>query len=476
MKIEVNKNRLKITEYTKDEYKIIQKYFTVSVAGAFFSDKYKSGVWDGTKKFYKTTSTGIFMSKGYINILEQLFPNSEVVEQKSPVVHIKEVTQIGDKILREYQVEAVNSLSKNHNIGILNIATNGGKTVTALTIARELIKLGKKVMFITHSKEIGMQVIEVSRKLLGEDLVGVVGFSKEEYDKPFTLGLVHTLVRRIEKNIKFFKSIEAIIVDECHHCVSNVFQKVINSCNNKEYTIGLTGTVPTDKQSKLELYKIVGSPIIKTSNEELIEKAVSTEPICKITTIFSIELEDRPIHTYETAYRLGITLNKARNKEIVEIVKEERKQYGSQILILVEFIEHGEELYKFLLKEDMETKLGVIEFIHGSSNKEDRSSSLKLFSEGVVNVLIATSILDEGVDISNIDAIIYARGGKSPRKLLQSIGRGLRKKEGKSSISLYDFLDSSSEYLIEHSRQRIKTMKNEKFKIVRRQPIWRDSQ
>lgn len=476
MRIEVSGTRLLITEYTDEELKTLKKHFTVSISGAFFSKKYQQGLWDGTKKYYRVTPNGIYMSKGYINILKTLFPGVVIIEPKLPAVAIKPVTQIGDKILREYQVNAVNSLSKNHNIGIFNIATNGGKTVTALTVARELISLGKRVLFITHSREIAMQVDEISRKLLGEELVGVVGLSKEEYTQPFTLGLVHTLVRRIDKNPQFFKTINAIIVDECHHCISDVFQKVVKACKNREYIIGLTGTVPTDKQGKLELYQTVGSPIVKISNEELIEKEVSTEPICRITTVFCVELEDIPKHSYQTAYELGISLNKARNREIIEIVKEERKLHDSQILVLVEHLQHGEEIYRFLLEEDMKNKLGVIEFIHGSSKKEDRSSTLKLFSEGVVNIIVATSILDEGVDISNIDAIIYARGGKSPRKLLQSIGRGLRLKKGKKSISLYDFLDSSSEYLLEHSRQRIKTMKNEKFKIVRRQPVWRDNQ
>jgi superfamily II DNA or RNA helicase len=84
---------------------------------------------------------------------------------------------------------------------------------------------------------------------------------------------------------------------------------------------------------------------------------------------------------------------------------------------------------------------------------------------GDVDVVVSTAILDEGVDVPNINAVVYARGGKSIRKLLQGIGRGLRKKDDGSSLKFYDFIDNTSGYLLKHSLNRYKTLKKEKFEI-----------
>jgi superfamily II DNA or RNA helicase len=82
-------------------------------------------------------------------------------------------------------------------------------------------------------------------------------------------------------------------------------------------------------------------------------------------------------------------------------------------------------------------------------------------------VVIATSILDEGINVDNINAIIYARGMKSSRKILQGIGRGLRKKKDDSCLAFYDFLDYTNSYLTEHTLNRYEVMKNEGFDIIK---------
>ena len=79
------------------------------------------------------------------------------------------------------------------------------------------------------------------------------------------------------------------------------------------------------------------------------------------------------------------------------------------------------------------------------------------------DVLIATTILDEGVDVPNINAMIYARGGKSIRKLLQGVGRGLRKKADGSNLRIYDFIDNTAYVLIKQSQQRLEILQKEKF-------------
>jgi superfamily II DNA or RNA helicase len=82
-------------------------------------------------------------------------------------------------------------------------------------------------------------------------------------------------------------------------------------------------------------------------------------------------------------------------------------------------------------------------------------------------VLIATTIFDEGVDVSGINCLFLAGGGKSMRQLLQRIGRGLRKKADGSGIEVYDVLDYHNEHLARHTLERYKVYKSEGFDIIK---------
>src|SRR5690606_9995040 len=103
------------------------------------------------------------------------------------------------------------------------------------------------------------------------------------------------------------------------------------------------------------------------------------------------------------------------------------------------------------------------EFTHGSFSR--REEVLDDMKEGRLKVLIATSILDEGVDVSGINCLWMAAGGKSFRQVLQRIGRGLRKKDDGSGLEVYDFLDYTQKHLIKHTQERYTYYKNEGFEI-----------
>jgi superfamily II DNA or RNA helicase len=91
---------------------------------------------------------------------------------------------------------------------------------------------------------------------------------------------------------------------------------------------------------------------------------------------------------------------------------------------------------------------------------------LEAFSKGQLDILIASTIIDEGVDMKSIGCMILAAGGKSLRQQLQRIGRGLRLNgiDG-NSVMVFDFFDATNKYLLEHSKQRIKIFKEEKFDV-----------
>jgi superfamily II DNA or RNA helicase len=197
---------------------------------------------------------------------------------------------------------------------------------------------------------------------------------------------------------------------------------------------------------------------LKISNQFLIDEGHSAKP-----TVYMIDLDCETINwgDYRDAYDAGIVYNNDRNMAFASLI-EERANSGNQCLIIVNETSHGEEVASIL-----ET-LGIGSvFTHGARSSKFRVEALEGFKNGDIRVLIATPILDEGVDISGINCLFLMAAGKSMRQLLQRIGRGLRKKADGSGIEVYDCLDYHNEYLAEHTLERYNTYKAEGFDVVK---------
>jgi superfamily II DNA or RNA helicase len=285
-----------------------------------------------------------------------------------------------------------------------------------------------------------------------------------------------TLAKHVkEKKFKdFAKSIRALFIDEVQHASSATYKKVVNQLDFTPIRIGLTGTLPDKEIEKHTVIGYTGAPTINISNDYLISINASARPKC-----YFIEVKEPTpgdMLDYAEEYSICITNNPLRNKFIRIIAEKERKLFNSNILLLVEYTEHGE-----LLKDYLENKgLGTIEFTHGGRTTKARKQILEDLKSGKINILIATSVLDEGIDTDNLNAIIYARGQKSPRKLLQGLGRGLRKKKDGSCLRFYDFLDFTGANLKKHNIDRYTVLKEEKFEIklidVTKNSTWEDIQ
>ena len=226
---------------------------------------------------------------------------------------------------------------------------------------------------------------------------------------------------------------------------------------NAVIRLGLTGTV--DKQNpvnEMRLYSCTGTIINRITNDYLIENGFSAKPICIMFQISEPELEDE---AYSEAYQLGIVESDERLEVIGRICKKETES-GNIVLILVEHIDHGE-----YIQEELQKLKKRVFFTNGTLTSDVRQTLLDNLKNHKIDVLISTSILDEGVDVSGINAVLYARGMKSTRKLLQGIGRGLRKKEDGSKLRFYDFIDDMNTALLKHSQNRYQVLKAEKFTI-----------
>tara|TARA_R100000664_G_C2756252_1_gene144102 strand:- start:1768 stop:3252 length:1485 start_codon:yes stop_codon:yes gene_type:complete len=433
---------------------------------------YKNRVWDGyTRLFSKAKNafpTGLLdrvikhYKKHYPNFLYIVTDHRDFLPPKS-VPKVQDVPLEG-VTLRQHQVKAGNAmLRKKH--GVLWAATNSGKTEVAIATIKAL---DSPTLFLVKGKDLVLQTYERFKKRLGGEEVGIVMSTKWDVRK-FTVASADTLARRFNPTKVTPKALEAkrkvedlltsvkvVVIDECHTLASDGLFSIVRYCT-APYRFGLSGTPfkRGDKQD-LKLIALTGEVCYKVTNKEMISDGVS---VPTHITFVDIDKPTLPVGIdYPTAYEDGIVNNIYRNK----IISDAALKYcaaGKQVLIIVKKIDHGH------LLSDLLTASGAFiphTFIHGSVETEVRTEALENFKNGITKVLIASSILDQGVDIPNIDVLIFASGGNSYIRAIQRVGRGLRMHHTKDKLVVVDFSDRTNKYLAKHSVERIKTYTKEK--------------
>lgn len=289
------------------------------------------------------------------------------------------------------------------------------------------------------------------------------------------------------KIISFLNNIKVVLSDEIQTAASDSYSRTFEQLNNTILRLGFTGTMPKQPEKEIKIRALFGDTISKVSNEDLISKGVSTKCYIKLLDFYypknldsEVERElaisrvsrnQQPLQRYQLAYQKGIVENQLRNELIAKLAKklalaEIEKNSGLGTLILVNSIEHGENIIKELDKINLINEIGY-EFIKGDDNQEDRELALDRLKIGETQILIGTTILDAGIDVPFIKNIIYVSGGKSFVQVLQRIGRALRLKEGKDKSIIFDIVDREHSLLYKHAQKRIKYYKDEGFEFIK---------
>jgi superfamily II DNA or RNA helicase len=431
--------------------------------GYKFTQKYRSGLWDGRiKLFSKIKRT---FPAGLANlVLEELRKHKVQVQLDDRrycpnfTVHFPE-TLPGASFAHPFDFQPVCAFEMaRRQRGIIGVATNGGKsTIAALFIAATKIP----TLFMVPNRTLLYQTQKVLAQRLSLKLeeVGLIGDGHWEPKQWVTVSTADTLYARLTTPIciDFLKSIQLLIVDECHHQGADSWYMVSRACP-AFYRFGLSGTpLKRSDGADLRLIGVTGPVIFEVKNKELVERKISVQPIIHFLKITKPLLPNKM--PYREVHKLGIVENPYRNNEICKAVADFVEQ-GLSALIVVDEIKHGEILDKRLWT--FKQKLFIPhQFINGQEEMEIRHKALDDFRRGDLKVLIATSILNEGLDMPNIDVLALAAGGKSLINLLQRIGRGLRRGGNSDQLHVIDTADFQHKYLLKHSLQRMQEYRDQ---------------
>lgn len=338
--------------------------------------------------------------------------------------------------LRPYQTPAVDSLVRAKR-GILFAAPGAGKTAMAAALMQRLAYC-RPALFLVERKELAHQAQEALSEWLGKE-VGLIGGGRIiESRSGVHVGMVQTLRGKVG-TFKQLNNCRMVICDECHHGAASSYRSVLTALDTTWRVYGLSGTPWRTAGDDLLLEGTIGPIRHTVTYDDLIDSGYLTAPIC----IFARMPRAGGGHglDWPSQYTARITDHQIRNNCVVSFADWIVRKAGKSCVVLVERIEHGEELARRL----------NCPFTHGSSNNQRRRQLLKDLRDGRIDLIVST-LYREAVDIPRLDAVVNAGGGKSSIRFYQMM-RNLRPYPTKKVAVILDFLDQGK-WVSEHSAER----------------------
>lgn len=258
----------------------------------------------------------------------------------------------------------------------------------------------------------------------------------------------HEQLRR--ETLDLLSKIEFLVLEEAHEVGSDSFYLISQACMNAHYRLALTATpfMRDDQMANMRLMAATGPIGIKVTEKMLIDRGILARPYFKFIASKAPAGISRGTK-FATAYSKAIVNGAWRNQTIVTEAQNFAR-YGLTTMVLVQQTNHGRLLEKMMRNTGLRAK-----FISGENNQDQRAAALSDLGNGLLDVLIGSTILDVGVDVPSVGAVILAGGGKAEVSIRQRIGRGLRaKKRGPNVCFIIDFEDQGNNHLVRHYKER----------------------
>lgn len=356
---------------------------------------------------------------------------------------------------RPYQEEATDGIisGKIPNRAILVMSTGAGKTILSVMITAAL---GLNTIFYTYSSDLLRQTATVYEDILGCE-IGRIG-DKQFNIKPITIATIQTVYScltkqdsRWEELSAFLNTVDLAFIDEGHMLGAETVFSVAKA-TDAYYMYALTATPFREDGKELFIEAATGPAVELVAEEKLIADGY----------ILPVHVEVIPVRhqryqgkRFSTQYKNHIVRNTRRNETICDIA---RSFSGRKTLILVKEIKHGEILAEMLQAP----------FLHSTSSA--RGEILDRFAKSDIDLLIASPILKQGVDLPEAEILILAHGGVSQVELLQKIGRVRRPAAGKTAgivIDFYDFCpEATTDVFRQQSEKRLAFYRSRNFSIL----------
>jgi superfamily II DNA or RNA helicase len=459
IKDEVN---VKIEGLDVGDRRALMKMFEFEKPGARYLPAVRLGRWNGKISYFSLGGST------YVNLLEQIITylydkgyDIELVDlrqshEELKFERIKEDSFAGTVwpkgheregqpiVLRDYQVEIVNNFLENPQC-LQEVATGAGKTLMTAALSKSVEHLGRSLVIVPN-KSLVTQT-EADYINLGLD-VGVYFGDRKDYGKTHTICTwqsLNNLFKNTDKGEEtldefFFEDIACVIVDEVHMAKADVLKTMLTGVfSNIPIRWGLTGTIPKDKMDQVSLLVSLGPVIGKLSAKELQDKGVLAQ--CHVNIV---QLKDKVEFTNYQSELKHLLEDSNRLDTIAALI--EKVNLTGNTLVLVDRVNAGKEIVSRLGSNAV--------FVNGGTGLTERKAEYDEVATSDDKIIVATyGVAAVGINIPRIFNLVLIEPGKSFVRVIQSIGRGIRKAEDKDHVQIWD-VTSSCKFAKRHLTQR----------------------
>lgn len=470
----------------------ITDFFTFFANNYKFDPRYKKKHWDGKIRLYNSRDKKLYI--GLYRYLQEFantegrdyqlevegdtyygYPNAENTDDFSWVFDLP-LWSNGKAIKpNEHQVNAVDHALRKKNALLLS-PTASGKSLIIYLCLRYLLQTispDKKILIVVPTTSLVEQMrsdfIEYAthdESFNPEEETHIIYSGKEKHSIQSRL-VITTWQSVYELHDSWFEQFHVIFGDEAHTFKAKSLTSVMTKLRDAEFRIGTTGTLDGTAVNKLVLEGLFGLTYKVISTKELIDKGILSD--IKINVLLLKHPRQSCIDMKKADYQKEVDFlvsNQKRNNFISNLALDQ----DGNTLVLFQYVEkHGAVLYDIIKERAHERR--KIFFVCGSTDVDDRERIRNIVEKEKNAIIIASfGTFSTGINIRNIHNIIFASPSKSQIRVLQSIGRGLRKSDDNRIMTLYDIADdlhyhTRKNFTLNHAGERISMYSKERFKF-----------
>ena len=460
------------------EYELLD-HFSFFANGYKFHILWKQKVWDGKIRLYNRKTKLIY--KGLLNQIIKFCEDREYnysinFDNTEQNISLVEIEKFVDSLKlpegferRDYQIESITKAIRKKRTLLLS-PTASGKSFIIYSILRffdvqTLIIVPTTTLVDQLFDDFSQYSINDADWSIEKLGTKIYGGSDKDQDRKIVISTWQSL-----QNLKspWFKkkNFECVFVDEAHTATANVLPKILEKITTAKYRFGLTGTIEDSIIHEFSLTGLFGDIIKVTDTKTLMEQKFVSELNIKVCQLVYSDTNKKLLSKAVYKDEIDFLISHEKRNVFIENLAISLK---GNTLILFNFVEkHGKVLFANLKKRYPDRQ---IFYVSGEVDTAERNQIRKLVDEKKTGCIIVASYktFQQGINIVNLHNIIFAHPTKAKIRIIQSIGRGLRKSGEKTKCTLFDIADDLSwkkkiNYSLKHLVERLRLYKNEKFK------------
>jgi superfamily II DNA or RNA helicase len=478
IKDEVN---VKIEGLDLDTRRDLVKKFKYEVPYARHLPAVRLGRWDGKVSYFQLGgSTYVNLLPDIIPVLERENYDIDLDDQREYTTTfdfslIKEDTfaecrwpkghpAAGDPVLlRDYQVDIVNNFLSNPQC-LQEVATGAGKTLMTAALSKSVEQHGRSIVIVPNKS----LVTQTEKDYINLELdVGVYFGDRKEFGRTHTICTWQSL-NNLLKNTRnhdaeitineFLENVVCVIVDEVHMAKADALKTLLTGVMaHVPIRWGLTGTIPKEAFESQALMVSIGPVVSRLAAKELQDQGVLAQ--CHVNVVQLVDHVEYRDYQSELKYLLE---ESGRLDAMAELIKHINETGNT--LVLVDRITPGKEL--------VERLGGNAVFVSGATKAKDRQDEYDEVSESNDKIIVATyGVAAVGINIPRIFNLVLVEPGKSFVRVIQSIGRGIRKAEDKDFVQIWD-ITSTCKFAKRHLTKRKQYYKDAAYPYSQEKLEW----